>query len=89
MKRSVRFMALMTLERVNKGGAYSNLLLNEMINQGDLNQKDIGLFTELVYGTISRHRLIAFYVAPLIANAKKWMTGSKLCCICLSINSNF
>ncbi|MBO1086286.1 MULTISPECIES: 16S rRNA (cytosine(967)-C(5))-methyltransferase RsmB [Enterococcus] len=71
MKRSVRFMALMTLERVNKGGAYSNLLLNEMINQGDLNQKDIGLFTELVYGTISRHRLIAFYVAPLIANAKK------------------
>ena len=27
MKRSVRFMALMTLERVNKGGAYSNLLL--------------------------------------------------------------
>ncbi|THE15853.1 16S rRNA (cytosine(967)-C(5))-methyltransferase RsmB [Enterococcus hirae] len=71
MKRSVRFMALMTLERVNKGGAYSNLLLNEMINQGELNQKDIGLFTELVYGTISRQRLIEFYIAPLIAHAKK------------------
>ena len=42
MKKSVRYMALITLERVNKGGAYSNLLLNEMINQGDLNQKDVG-----------------------------------------------
>lgn len=71
MKRSVRFMALMTLERVNKGGAYSNLLLNEMINQGDLNHKDIGLFTELVYGTISHQRLLEFYVAPLIVKAKK------------------
>lgn len=64
-------MALITLERVNKGGAYSNLLLNEMINQGDLNQKDVGLFTELVYGTISRQLLLEFYVAPLIAKAKK------------------
>ncbi|MBO1299030.1 MULTISPECIES: 16S rRNA (cytosine(967)-C(5))-methyltransferase RsmB [unclassified Enterococcus] len=71
MKRSVRFMALMTLERVNKGGAYSNLLLNEMINQGELNPKDVGLFTELVYGTISRQRLLEFYLAPLIVKAKK------------------
>lgn len=71
MKKSVRYMALITLERVNKGGAYSNLLLNEMINQGDLNQKDVGLFTELVYGTISRQLLLEFYVAPLIAKAKK------------------
>ncbi len=39
MKKSVRYMALLTLERVNKGGAYSNLLLNEMIKQSELNQK--------------------------------------------------
>ncbi|MEY8445813.1 16S rRNA (cytosine(967)-C(5))-methyltransferase RsmB [Enterococcus ratti] len=71
MKKSVRYMALITLERVNKGGAYSNLLLNEMINQGNLNQKDIGLFTELVYGTISRQMLLEFYIKPLITKAKK------------------
>lgn len=71
MKKSVRYMALITLERVNKGGAYSNLLLNEMIKQSDLNSKDIGLFTELAYGTISRQRLLEFYVAPFIAKAKK------------------
>src|SRR5699024_3461123 len=71
MKKSVRYMALLTLERVNKGGAYSNLLLNEMIKQSELNQKDVGLFTELIYGTISHQRLLEFYVAPLIAKAKK------------------
>lgn len=64
-------MALIILECVNKGGAYSNLLLNEMINQGDLNQKDVGLLTELVYGTISRRLLLEFYVEPLIFKAKK------------------
>lgn len=89
MKKSVRYMALITLERVNKGGAYSNLLLNEMINQGDLNQKDVGLFTELVYGTISRQLLLEFYVAPLIAKAKKWMIGLKHYFICQFISWNF
>ncbi|GMC09615.1 ribosomal RNA small subunit methyltransferase B [Enterococcus thailandicus] len=71
MKKSVRYMALITLERVSKGGAYSNLLLNEMINKGKLNPKDIGLFTELVYGTISHQLLLEFYITPFIAKAKK------------------
>jgi len=31
LKRSVRYVALETIERVDKGGAYSNLLLNEMM----------------------------------------------------------
>ena len=85
-EKSVRYMALLTLERVNKGGAYSNLLLNEMIKQSELNQKDVGLFTELIYGTISHQRLLEFYVASLIAKAKKWMTGSRRFCIFLYIN---
>ena len=43
----------------------------------------MGLFTELIYGTISHQRLLEFYVAPLIAKAKKWMTGSR--CFYLSV----
>lgn len=77
-------MALVTLERVNKGGAYSNLLLNEMIKQGNLNQKDVGLFTELVYGTISRQLLLEFYIAPLITHAKKVDDWVKTL-LCLSV----
>lgn len=71
VKRSVRYVALQTIERVDKGGAYSNLLLNEMINKSDLGEKDSRLFTELVYGTISRKLLLEYYLTPFIKNPKK------------------
>lgn len=32
-KKTVRFAALQALERIQKGGAYSNLLLNEEIKK--------------------------------------------------------
>lgn len=38
-KKTVRFVALEALERVNKGGAYSNLLLRELITTRGLNEK--------------------------------------------------
>jgi 16S rRNA (cytosine967-C5)-methyltransferase len=71
VKKTVRFVALDALERVQKGGAYSNLLLRESINKGQLNEKDSRLLTELVYGTISRQLLLSFYLQPFIAKAKK------------------
>ncbi|HPR80518.1 MAG TPA: 16S rRNA (cytosine(967)-C(5))-methyltransferase RsmB [Enterococcus sp.] len=71
IKKTVRFVALDALERVQKGGAYSNLLLRESINKGQLNEKDSRLLTELVYGTISRQLLLSFYLQPFIAKAKK------------------
>ncbi|EOL49147.1 ribosomal RNA small subunit methyltransferase B [Enterococcus phoeniculicola] len=71
IKKSVRFVALDTLERVNKGGAYSNLLLNDMMSKAKLSEKDGRLYTELVYGTISRRLLLEFYLQPFIAKAKK------------------
>lgn len=70
-KKTVRFAALQALERIQKGGAYSNLLLNEEIKKGQLSAKDSRLLTELVYGTVSRQLLLEFYLKPFIANAKK------------------
>ncbi|EOT25911.1 16S rRNA (cytosine(967)-C(5))-methyltransferase RsmB [Enterococcus saccharolyticus] len=70
-KKTVRFVALDALERVQKGGAYSNLLLRDAINKGQLNEKDSRLLTELVYGTISHQLLLSFYLQPFIAKAKK------------------
>lgn len=69
--QNVRYAALQALERVEKGGAYSNLLLNEMINAGNLSVKDSHLLTEIVYGTLSRKLLLEFYLHPFIAQAKK------------------
>lgn len=71
IKHSVRYVALRTIERVDSGGAYSNLLLNEMINSSSLSEKDSRLFTELVYGTISRKLLLEYYLTPFIQHPKK------------------
>ncbi|HLQ40815.1 MAG TPA: 16S rRNA (cytosine(967)-C(5))-methyltransferase RsmB [Tetragenococcus sp.] len=68
---NVRYAALQALERIEKGGAYSNLLLNDMINKGDFSIKDSHLLTELVYGSLSRKLLLEFYLQPFIAQAKK------------------
>lgn len=68
---TVRFVALEALVRIERGGAYSNLLLRELMNQGRLNDKDGRLLTEMVYGTISRQLLLDYYLANFIKNAKK------------------
>lgn len=71
IRKTVRFVALEGLERVNKGGAYSNLLLRELITTRHLNEKDGRLLTELIYGTIARQQLLDYYLQPFIQKAKK------------------
>lgn len=71
IKYTVRYVALEALERIENGGAYSNLLLRELIDQGRLNEKDGRLLTEIVYGTVSRKLLLDYYLKPFIKNAKK------------------
>ena len=59
------------LERIDKGNAYSNLLLNDIIKTSELADNDRRLFTELVYGTTARKLTLAYFLSPYIANAKK------------------
>lgn len=70
-KKTVRYVALEALERISKGGAYSNLLLRDLIKKSELNEKDARLLTELVYGTVSRQLLLDYYLTPFIQKAKK------------------
>ncbi len=48
-----RELALKILYKIDKEKAYSNIALNEMINQNkkELTNKDIGLISEIIYGT--------------------------------------
>ncbi len=78
MKKSVRYVALHALERVEKGGAYSNLLINDAILKGQLSDKDARLLTGLVYGTISRQLLLDYYLSPFLKGAKKVDTWVRL-----------
>ncbi|QOR68514.1 16S rRNA (cytosine(967)-C(5))-methyltransferase RsmB [Cytobacillus suaedae] len=76
-KGNVREAALEILLSIEKNQAYSNLLLNKMIEKNSIKGKDIGLLTEIVYGTIQRRDVLDYYLAPFIKKQKKlelWVT---------------
>ncbi|GLX68403.1 16S rRNA (cytosine(967)-C(5))-methyltransferase RsmB [Paenibacillus glycanilyticus] len=52
--RTPRELALDTLVKVAETGAYSNLQLNRVLQDAQLQRADAALVTELVYGTIQR-----------------------------------
>ncbi len=77
----VREMALKSLYKIEKNGAYSNLVLDETIkkNKNILTSRDIGLLSEIVYGVttwkltideiIKKHSKIKFKkISPWILN---------------------
>lgn len=70
-KKNVREAALDLLESIEKNQAYSNLLLNNAIKKNEINQKDIGLLTELTYGTLQRKMSLDFYLQPFLKGNKK------------------
>ncbi|KKI92676.1 16S rRNA methyltransferase [Bacillus sp. SA1-12] len=68
---NVRDVAVETLLQIEKNQAYSNLLLNTMINKYKVNEKDIALLTELVYGTLQRRETLDYFLAGFLKKAKK------------------
>lgn len=64
---TAREVALDVLTAVEEEGSYSNLVLNQMLNRIRLERADIGLATELVYGTISRLNTIDYFLAQFVA----------------------
>ncbi len=47
-----RLIAFDLITQVNRGGAYANLRLPELLSQSSLDQRDRGFVTELSYGTL-------------------------------------
>lgn len=64
---TAREVALEVLTAVEEEGSYSNLVLNQMLNRIRLERADIGLATELVYGTISRLNTIDYFLGQFVA----------------------
>ena len=69
--KNVRQTALEILDAIEKNQSYSNLLLNNAIEKNQLPSKDIGLLTELIYGTLQRKMTLDFYLKPFVKNSKK------------------
>ncbi len=55
------------LVRVEREKAYSNLVLNQLMNKHELTRSDAGLVTELVYGTIQRMNTIDYYLSRFVS----------------------
>jgi 16S rRNA (cytosine967-C5)-methyltransferase len=70
-KKNVREAALEILISIEKNQAYSNLLLNKVIEKYSFSSKDAGLLTEIVYGTIQRRDTLDYYLKPFIKNKNK------------------
>jgi 16S rRNA (cytosine967-C5)-methyltransferase len=69
--KNVREVIVDILLQTEKNQAYSNLLLNQAIKQHQVPAKDIGLLTEVIYGTLQRKLTIDYYIKPYLKNAKK------------------
>ncbi|WP_044895548.1 16S rRNA (cytosine(967)-C(5))-methyltransferase RsmB [Bacillus alveayuensis] len=69
--KNVRTAALDGLLAIEKNQAYSHLLLHSLIEKNDIRPKDIGLLTELVYGTLQRKLTLDFYLSPFLKGKKK------------------
>lgn len=59
------------LEKVETKGAFSNLLLNQTIEQQKVNQSEVPLLTELVYGVMQRKRALDYQLTPFIQKPEK------------------
>lgn len=63
---NARETALSILEKWEERQAYSNLLLNQVLQASPLNEKDKRLVTELVYGTIQRKNTLDWILNQLV-----------------------
>lgn len=71
MKKNVRAIAMDLLVTIEKNQSYSNLLLNSTIEKFDLSPVDVGLLTELTYGTLQRRMALDYFLKPFIKDNKR------------------
>ncbi|USS85293.1 16S rRNA (cytosine(967)-C(5))-methyltransferase RsmB [Fructilactobacillus myrtifloralis] len=69
-KSNPRALAVETLERV-QNGAYSNLQINNVITTSTMSEKDVRLFTNIVYGVIQHKLTLNYYVDQLVQHTDK------------------
>ncbi len=66
-----RELALVVLNRIETEGAYSNLELNQAISRVDLASAEIGLATELVYGTLQNRGRLDYIITNNLRGKKQ------------------
>jgi 16S rRNA (cytosine967-C5)-methyltransferase len=72
-----RELALQILNKIEQHDAYSNLVLNEVLQRNQLDAREVALVTELVYGTMQRLNTIDIvlqqYVSKDLTKLQPWV----------------
>lgn len=71
LKQTPRYLALELLTKIEQQGTYSNLGLNQILQQTKLTRRDANLLTNLVYGVLQHRLTLEYYLEPYINKAKK------------------
>lgn len=71
IRKSSRYLAVDIIDKVETKGAFSNLLLNQTIQNGKIEQNEIPLLTELVYGVMQRKVALDYQLAPFLKKPEK------------------
>lgn len=70
MNNNARFIALNIINSVLVNESYSNVEINRAIIKNDLNAKDIGLMTNIVYGVLQNKLTLDFYLQSYLKGKK-------------------
>ena len=74
IETNVRLLAFETLQDIINDKAYSNIIINEVLTNNELNRADKNLLTELVYGTLKRKYTLDYYLKPFVqTKLKGWV----------------
>lgn len=73
MNMTVREAAFEAYLDIMEDKAYSNIVIDDVLASGELSEKDKGLFTEIVYGTVANRLTLEFYLQPFYkTKVRQW-----------------
>ncbi|MBD3949681.1 16S rRNA (cytosine(967)-C(5))-methyltransferase RsmB [Tuanshanicoccus lijuaniae] len=70
LSQSARWQALVILHQVEYEAEYSNVLIDRLLSQTTMSDKDQRLCVQLIYGVIQRRLTLNYYLEPLIRDKK-------------------
>ena len=73
-----RKLAREIVQRVLNEGAYSNIVLSAELNKYEISDKDKGLITEIVYGTLRRKRTLDVLIGNFVKDISLIIDSSEI-----------
>lgn len=74
IETNVRALAFETIQDIINDKAYSNIIINDVLSNNELNRADKGLYTELIYGTLKRKYTLDYLLKPFVqTKLKGWV----------------